>query len=95
MALATSILFLTDVLGVIRTYLIPIAFAAAFAYFFFGIVKYIKGGGGVDDKGAGLQMMINGIIGLTVMFSVYALIGLVQSETGISATTTSITGLTF
>jgi len=94
MALATSILFLTDVLGVIRTYLIPIAFAAAFAYFFFGIVKYIKGGG-VDDKGAGLQMMINGIIGLTVMFSVYALIGLVQSETGISATTTSITGLTF
>jgi|GEM_PF-1448310 len=75
---------IVNLLGIINTYIIPIIFAGALLAFFFGIVKYIKGGG-VDDKGAGLQMMTNGIIGLTVMFSVYGLILLILSEFDITS----------
>jgi len=61
--------------------LIPLAFAACLFYFFFGIYKYIWSGAS-SEKAAeeGKRVMLAGIIGIFVAFSIWGIIKFLQKE---------------
>lgn len=64
--------------GVIGS-LTPILFSMAIVAFLYGVQKYILAGASEDKVKEGREMMIYGIIGLAVMFSVWGLVRLVAS----------------
>ena len=70
--------------GLVNSVLIPLAFAVCLLYFFWGVAKYIRTGAG-SDKAAeeGKRVMIWGIVGLFVAFSVWGIISFIQSELSI------------
>lgn len=57
--------------------LAPLLFATAIVAFLYGVQKYILAGASEDKVKEGRDMMIYGIIGLAVMFSVWGLVRLV------------------
>jgi hypothetical protein len=70
------------VLGTIRnifTLLLPIIFALALIYFFWGVAKYVLAAGDPKAAAEGKSIMIYGVIALAVMASVYGLINILQS----------------
>ncbi len=89
-----NIVFATDAIelidsssAVVKNVLIPLAFSLALLYFFWGVAKYIKIGAG-NEKAAeeGKKIMIWGIVGLFIAFSVWGIITFIQSELGIPNT---------
>ena len=77
--------------GLVNSVLIPLAFAVCLLYFFWGVAKYIRTGAG-SDKAAeeGKRVMIWGIVGLFVAFSVWGIISFIQSELSIPPVQVSI-----
>lgn len=69
---------------ILNDLVIPILFALAIIYFFWGLVKYIKSAGDPKEAAAGRSIMIWGIIALVVMVSVYGLIAWVQTAFNIT-----------
>src|SRR3989344_4636324 len=65
----------------ITSILIPLAFALCLFYFFWGVAKYIRTGAG-SDKAAeeGKKVMIWGVVGLFVAFSIWGIITFIRSE---------------
>ncbi len=57
--------------------LVPLLFSMAIVVFLYGVQKYILAGASEDKVKEGRDMMIYGIIGLAVMFSVWGLVRLV------------------
>ncbi len=57
--------------------LVPLLFSMAIVAFLYGVQKYILAGASEDKVKEGRDMMIYGIIGLAVMFSVWGLVRLV------------------
>ena len=57
---------------------ISVIFALAVLFFFWGLAQYILKAG--EEKAAGLNMMIWGIIALFVMTSVYGLVALLSDS---------------
>ena len=67
--------------SLITTTLIPLAFALCLLYFFWGVFKYVKTGAGSEDAAKeGKQVMVWGIVGLFVAFSVWGIISFIQTE---------------
>ncbi len=54
---------------------VPIVMTFALIYFFIGLMKYIMAAGDEESKGAGRMIMVNGVIALFVMASVWGLVG--------------------
>ena len=73
---------ITDFGGLV-TKAIPIVFGLALLFFFWGMAKFIYSAGDMTGKAEGKSIMIWGVIGLFVMFSVLALIQFVQQNLGI------------
>jgi hypothetical protein len=72
--------------GIVTDTLIPLAFALCLFYFFWGVAKYIRTGAGSEDAAKeGKQIMIWGIVGLFVAFSVWGIISFIQKDLGIPA----------
>ena len=74
-----------SILGVIGGFinaLIPILIAAALAYFIYGVIKFIMASD-ADKKKDARGIVINGIIGLFVIVSVWGLVGVIQSTFGV------------
>lgn len=71
--------------GIIKGTLIPLAFALCLLYFFWGMAKYIKSGASSGEKAAqeGKNIMVWGVVGLFVAFSIWGIINFIQSELGI------------
>ncbi len=69
--------------------IIVLFFALAFVYFIYGIIKFLRSDAG--DKGTerieARNSILWGIIGMFIMFSVYALIKFVLLTFGITPTT--------
>jgi hypothetical protein len=67
--------------GIITDVLIPLAFALCLFYFFWGVAKYIRTGAG-SEKAAeeGRRVMIWGIVGLFVAFSIWGIITFMKKE---------------
>ena len=70
---------------IITSILIPLAFALCLLYFFWGVVKYIGTGATNEDAAKeGKNIMVWGIVGLFVAFSIWGIISFIQSELQIS-----------
>lgn len=70
--------------------LIPLMFALAIVYFFWGVIKYIKSAGDPKEADAGKSIMIYGVIGIAVMASIYGLIAWLQGTLGVGASGTVV-----
>lgn len=69
---------------IITKVLIPLAFAACIFYFFWGIAKYMRAGAGSEEAAKeGKNIMIWGVVGIFVAFSIWGIIALIQNELGI------------
>jgi hypothetical protein len=66
---------------IVTNILIPLAFALCLLYFFWGVAKYIRTGA-TSEKAAeeGKRVMIWGIVGLFIAFSIWSIIGFIRSE---------------
>jgi len=64
--------------------LIPLFIGLGVAYFLWGVSKYILHGGDEAKRREGTQMMINGVIALFVMVSLWGLVNVLLSTFGIS-----------
>ena len=67
--------------AIITDVLIPLVFALCLMFFFWGVVKYIWSVG--NEKEEGRRVMIWGIVGLFVAFSIWGIIKFIQNELGI------------
>jgi hypothetical protein len=67
--------------------LIPIFFALAIIYFFWGLIQYIRSAGDPKAAQAGRSIMIYGVIAIAVMISIYGLVIWLQQLFGISDVT--------
>ncbi len=69
---------------VVLTYLVPLLIGGAVIVFFFGIVKFMfrASTGDADGRKEGINFMIYGVIGITVMVSVWALVNFVTTTFG-------------
>lgn len=68
--------FLENVNEEIINPLIMLLFAVALAYFLYGMFEFISGQASDEKKTTGKSHMLWGIVGLTIMFSVWAILGL-------------------
>ncbi len=69
-----------SILGTLRALVdrfIPFLIAAALAYFLYGIVRYVIATDG-DDKSKYKTVIVQGLIGLFIMLSVWGIIGVFQ-----------------
>lgn len=65
--------------------LIPMAFAVAIIYFFYGVAKYIGKAGDPKEAAAGKSIMIYGVIAIAVMASLYGIIAYLQASLGVNS----------
>lgn len=65
--------------------LIPMAFALAIIYFFYGVAKYIGKAGDPKEAAAGKSIMIYGVIAIAVMASLYGIIAYLQTSLGVNS----------
>ena len=68
----------------ITNYLVPLIFIGAFVYFIWGVANYISHGGDQTKMKEAKKFMLWGIIGLTVMFSVWGLIKILQNTANLN-----------
>ena len=58
-----------------------------FAYFIWGIIKYLTSGGDPEAAAAGRKAMLQGIIGIAAIFGVNAIIAFITNYAGIKGIT--------
>ena len=75
---------LATAIGQFINRLLPIFFALAILYFFWGLLQYIRAAGDADKAKEGRSHMLWGIVALAVMVSVYGLISWLQSTVGLN-----------
>ena len=76
--------FIHNVNGLILNPLIKLLFALALAFFFYGVLEFIMNLDKDEAKTVGKTHMLWGIIGMTIMFSVWGLMNLVLDTFGIT-----------
>ena len=74
-------------LGGIVAKVIPIMFALAIIYFFWGLIQFIRAAGDPKKAAEGKSIMIYGVIAIAVMVSIYGLIAWLQSSFGVGTQT--------
>lgn len=79
---------LSSLLAIVNTYVIPLLIAAAVAFFFYGLVIYIKESGSSEDHSRGIRTMVAGIVALVVMLTLWGIVSLVGSAFGVSGRNT-------
>ncbi len=62
--------------------LIPLLITAALLFFIYGVVKYMIAGD-PDQKDKAKKIVVNGIVGLFVILSVWGLVGVIQRTFGV------------
>jgi len=71
----TVVIKVTEIIG---GSLIKLVFTLGFLYFFWGVVQYVINPE-EEKKAKGKQMIINGLLALTIMFAVYSLITIIRN----------------
>lgn len=86
-ALEKTETFFLGVEYIVRSILIPLVFALALLFFFWGVAKYIWSVGA--DKDEGKKIMIWGVVALFVMASIWGLVSFIQEQLGIDKKATT------
>lgn len=70
--------------SLVNSVLIPLAFTLCLLYFFWGVAKYIREGAS-SEKAAeeGKRIMIWGVVGLFVAFSIWGIVVFIRNELGL------------
>ncbi len=68
----------------ISTLIIPLLFLVAFAFFLWGVVKFIRDGDNEKSRTEGRKFMIYAVISLAVMVSIWGIIKIAQEVFGIN-----------
>lgn len=76
--------FLTNVNREIINPLITFLFALALVYFLYGMFEFIMNGANDEKRSVGKSHMMWGIIGLTIMMGVWAILGVILSTFNIT-----------
>ena len=76
--------FIQDGSKLLRDSVVGFIFTLAFVYFFWGVVQYMLNPENAEKREKGKEMAINGIIAITVMFSVYSLVRIVMNTFDLS-----------
>ncbi|PIR38243.1 MAG: hypothetical protein COV34_01350 [Candidatus Zambryskibacteria bacterium CG10_big_fil_rev_8_21_14_0_10_42_12] len=71
-------------IGDIIDLLVPIVFALAILYFFWGLAQFILASGDETARAEGRQKMIWGIVAIAVMASIWGLVFFLQDAVGVS-----------
>lgn len=71
---------------IIAAAIIPLIFTLAFLYFLWGMVKYIRGAANEKEKEESKKFILWGIIGLTVMVSIWGIVKIVTTTFGFGNT---------
>ncbi|HEX8591366.1 MAG TPA: pilin [Candidatus Paceibacterota bacterium] len=74
-----------DIITFINVYLVPLAFAAAFILFLFGVFKYFfaLGKDAGEKREEGKKFVMWGIVALAVMFAVWGLVNILLRTFGL------------
>ncbi|HEY4509128.1 MAG TPA: hypothetical protein VJC13_02495 [Candidatus Paceibacterota bacterium] len=75
---------LVDSVSSIVGKVIPIMFALAIIYFFWGLIQFIRSAGDPKLAAQGKSIMIYGVIAIAVMLSIYGLVRFLNTSFGIS-----------
>jgi len=68
------------IIGLINNVLVPVIFALAFIVFIWGIFRYfIAGAEDTESQKKGKQLIIYGLIGFVIMFSVWGLVNILTN----------------
>ncbi|MFT7328157.1 MAG: hypothetical protein ACI870_000337 [Crocinitomicaceae bacterium] len=70
-----------DRIAVFVSRAVPVLIAIAFAYFLYGVVRFIMAQD-ADKKKDARSIVIQGIIGLFIMLSIWGLVGIIQRSIG-------------
>ncbi len=74
---------LLTLVGTTLSALVPLAIGLAVVLFLFGVIKYVTAGDNEEGRKNGRQLMLWGIVGLFVMVSVWGLVMVLNTTTGI------------
>lgn len=77
--------FASLLVSIINNTVVFLIFALAIIFFMYHIAKYIYAGNDEGQRTESRQYILYGIIVLTIMFSIYGVIGLVAATFGISS----------
>lgn len=72
-------------IGRLMSSIIPIIFALAIIYFFWGMVQFLMGAGDEKKLAAGKAHMIYGVIAIAVMLSIYGLTAWLRTNLGVNS----------
>ncbi len=75
---------LTEQVGKAVAAVIPIMFALALIYFFWGLIQFIRSAGDPKKAAEGKSIMIYGVIAIAVMASIYGLVDWLQTAVGVN-----------
>jgi hypothetical protein len=77
--------YVTGIIDLLNTVVVPVIFALAFLVFAWGVLNYFFFSGSDESKRAtGRQFILWGIIGIVVLFSVWGLVALALSTLGLT-----------
>ena len=76
----------SGIVGAINTFIVPVIFALAFAFFIWGVAsRFFFHGDDETKREEGKKFILWGILGMVVMFSVWGLVNILLSTLGISS----------
>lgn len=64
--------------------LIILMFAAALVYFLYGVFEFLMNADQADEREIGKSHMLWGIVGMFIMFAVFAILNIVQRTLGVT-----------
>ena len=85
LAQATTLIDTLNFFNRVLNGLVGMFITVAIIVFFWGLIKYLASGG--EDKAAGLQIMMYGVITIFVMVSIWGIIRLLQGTFGVAGGT--------
>jgi succinate dehydrogenase/fumarate reductase cytochrome b subunit len=77
--------FIANVDSMIINPLILLLFALALTYFLYGVFEFIANGDNDEKKTTGKSHMLWGVVGLTIMMGVWAILGIILNTLGINS----------
>jgi len=76
----------STIFSIINNVLVPLLFAVAFIVFIYGVFKYfILGGADESSRESGRALILWGLVGFFVMFSVWGLVNILINTFGINS----------
>ena len=64
--------------------LITLMFAAALVYFLYGVFEFYLNSGSAESRETGQKHIMYGLLGMFIMFGVYAILAVIQRTLGVS-----------